>query len=141
MVWLPASGKSTYAKELSQKEEAIIVSSDEIRKELLGDINDQTQNQLVFEEVEKRIIAGLKKVNVIYDATNLKKERRIAFLNKIKNIKAIKYAMVMATPLKECLERNENRERKVPENIITEMSNNFDVPQYGEGFNYIIFNT
>ena len=33
---LPASGKSTYAKELSKKENATIYSSDAIREELYG---------------------------------------------------------------------------------------------------------
>ena len=37
MIGLPASGKSTIAKELSKSEEAIVVSSDEIRKELNKD--------------------------------------------------------------------------------------------------------
>lgn len=54
MIGLPASGKSTIAKELSKSEDAVIVSSDEIRREL-GDINDQSQNTKVFEEVEKRL--------------------------------------------------------------------------------------
>lgn len=54
MIGLPASGKSTIAKELSESEDAVIVSSDEIRKEF-GDINDQSQNTKVFEEVEKRL--------------------------------------------------------------------------------------
>lgn len=54
MIGLPGSGKSTIAKELSKSEDTVIVSSDEIRKEL-GDINDQSQNNKVFEEVEKKL--------------------------------------------------------------------------------------
>lgn len=54
MIGLPGSGKSTIAKEISKSEDAVIVSSDEIRKEL-GDINDQSQNNKVFEEAEKRL--------------------------------------------------------------------------------------
>lgn len=54
MIGLPASGKSTIAKEIAKSEDAIIVSSDEIRKEF-GDVNDQSQNAKVFKEVEKRL--------------------------------------------------------------------------------------
>lgn len=54
MIGLPASGKSTIAKEISKSEDAIIVSSDDIRKEF-GNINDQSQNVKVFEEAEKRL--------------------------------------------------------------------------------------
>ena len=54
MIGLPASGKSTIAKEIAKSEDAVIVSSDEIRQEF-GDVNDQSQNAKVFEEVEKRL--------------------------------------------------------------------------------------
>lgn len=54
MIGLPASGKSTIAKEIAKSEDAVIVSSDEIRREF-GDVNDQSQNVKVFEEVEKRL--------------------------------------------------------------------------------------
>ncbi len=54
LVGLPASGKSTIAKEIAKSEDAVIVSSDEIRREF-GNVNDQSQNEKVFEEVEKRL--------------------------------------------------------------------------------------
>ena len=141
MIGLPGSGKTTCAKILSKSEEAIIVSSDEIRKELFGDINDQTQNEKVFEEVEKRIINGLKEKNVIYDATNINYKRRMVFLQKIKD--AQKIAILIAVPYEECIERNNQRERKIPEEVITRMYYNFYIPQYYEGFDdiRIHFNT
>ena len=92
MIGLPASGKSTIAKELSKSEDAIIMSSDEIRKEF-GDINDQSQNEKVFEEVEKRIKEGLLKSNVIYDATNINYKKRRAFLQKLNKIEVKKIAV------------------------------------------------
>lgn len=89
LVGLPASGKTTCGKRLAEVEDALIVSSDEIRKELLGDVNDQTKNEQVFKEVENRIINGLKERNVIYDATNINYKRRMAFLQKIKNVEKL----------------------------------------------------
>ena len=83
MVGLPASGKSTIAKEIAKSKKAIIVSSDELRKELLGDINEQSQNAKIFEEVEKRIKEGLKQGNVVYDACNINYKKRRAFLQKL----------------------------------------------------------
>ena len=107
LIGLPASGKTTCGKRLAEVEDALIVSSDEIRKELLGDVNDQTKNEQVFKEVENRIINGLKERNVIYDATNINYKRRMAFLQKIKN--AEKIAFLIATPYEECIERNNTR--------------------------------
>lgn len=54
MIGLPASGKSSIAKKIAKSEDAVIVSSDDIRKEL-GNINDQSQNEKVFEIAEKRL--------------------------------------------------------------------------------------
>ena len=141
LVGLPASGKTTCGKRLAEVEDALIVSSDEIRKELLGDQNDQTKNEEIFKEVESRIINGLKEKNVIYDATNINYKRRMAFLQKIKDVEKI--ALLIATPYDECIERNNKRERKVPEDVIKRMYYNFYIPQYYEGFDEIriYFNT
>lgn len=136
MIGLPASGKSTIAKELSKSEDAIIVSSDEIRKEF-GDINDQSQNEKVFKEVEKKIKEGLLIKNVIYDATNINYKKRRTFLQKINKIEVEKIAVLVATPYEECLKRNANRDRKVPEEVIKRMYFNFYIPQYYEGFDNI----
>ncbi len=135
LVGLPGSGKTTIGKEMTKTEDALIVSSDEIRKELLGDINNQTKNEQIFEEVENRIINGLKEKNVIYDATNINYKRRMFFLQKINNAKKI--AILIATPYEECIERNNLRERKVPQDVIKEMYYNFYIPQCYEGFDEI----
>lgn len=66
MVGLPGSGKSTYAKELSNDVDAIICSSDTIRKELCGDINSQDKNEEVFKVLHNRIKENLKKVEVLF---------------------------------------------------------------------------
>ncbi len=141
LVGLPASGKTTCGKRLAESEDALIVSSDEVRKELLGNENDQTNNEDVFKEVENRIIKGLKERNVIYDATNISFKRRMNFLQRIKNVEKI--AIIIATPYDECIERNNKRERKVPEDVIKRMYYNFYIPQYYEGFDEIriYFNT
>lgn len=136
MIGLPASGKSTIAKELSKSEDAIIVSSDEIRQEF-GDINDQSQNAKVFEEVEKRIKEGLLNKNVIYDATNINYKKRKAFLQRLNKMEVKKIAVLVATPYEECLQRNAQRKRKVPEEVIKRMYFNFYIPQYYEGFDEI----
>lgn len=141
LVGLPASGKTTCGKRLAESEDALIVSSDEVRKELLGNENDQTNNEDVFKEVENRIIKELKERNVIYDATNISFKRRMNFLQRIKNVEKI--AIIIATPYDECIERNNKRERKVPEDVIKRMYYNFYIPQYYEGFDEIriYFNT
>lgn len=139
MIGLPASGKSTIAEEISKSEGAIIVSSDEIRKELLGDINDQSKNSLIFETVEERIKLYLaNKQDVIFDATNINYKKRRAFLQRMRGLYSFEaIAILVATPYEECLIRNANRERKVPEEVIKRMYYSFYIPQYYEGFDDI----
>lgn len=139
MIGLPASGKSTIAEKISKSEGAIIVSSDEIRKELLGDINDQSKNNLIFETVEERIKFCLaNNQDVIFDATNINYKKRRAFLQRMRSLYSFEaIAILIATPYEECLIRNVQRERKVPEEVIKKMYYSFYVPQYYEGFDYI----
>lgn len=138
MVGLPASGKSTYAKKLAKKYNANIHSSDEIREELSGDVNNQNINELVFKTLHNRIKEDLKNgKSCIYDATNISYKRRMAFLDELNRIPCYKFCYLMATPYEECLKNNGNRDRKVPEEVIERMYRNFDVPWYYEGWDFI----
>lgn len=143
MIGLPASGKSTIARRISESEGAIIVSSDEIRKEM-GDENDQTNNEKVFKEAEKRLKEYLSQgKDVIFDATNINYKRRRDWLNRFNKFDVEKIAVLVATPYEECLERNDKRKRRVPEGVIERMYFNFYAPQYYEGFDdiQIIYNS
>lgn len=134
---LPGSGKSMYAEKL--KEEGYIVhSSDKIREEF-GDINDQSKNADVFTILHRRIKKDLNSgKNVCYDATNLKRRRRIAFLRELKNIPCEKECILIATPFEECLIHNNNRDRKVPDEVIWKMFKSFQIPYVQEGFDKVI---
>jgi len=138
MVGLPGSGKSTYAKELSIKENAIVYASDNLRGELFENEDIQNRNNELFTELHKRIKQDLSEgKNVIYDATNISYKRRKAFLEEIKKFNTYKICCLKATPYDKCLEQNENRGRFVPEHIIKKMYLNFDIPAYFEGWDEI----
>lgn len=135
---LVASGKSTWAEKNKDRLNAIIHSSDAIRAEL-GNINDQSKNDEVFNILHRRIKDDLKNgKNVVYDATNLSRKRRINFLsNELRDIPCEKICVLFATPLDICKKNNANRERKVPEDVIEKMVRNFEVPCYQEGWDDI----
>lgn len=138
MCGLVASGKSTKAQKLAEEHSATIFSSDALREELFGDINHQDNNQELFVELHRRIKDCLRNGNnAIYDATNISYKRRMAFLAELTNIPCEKICILMATPYEECLRRNAERERKVPEHVIKRMYMGFDVPYWFEGWNRI----
>lgn len=138
LIGLPGSGKSFYA---GHQFNTITVSSDAIREELFGDVNEQGKNNEVFITMFNRATAALKEdKDVVYDATNISRKRRINLIKEIK--KAVKKPIkvcgkLIATSVKQCLENNIKRERKVPEEVIFRMLKNFDIPMMNEGFNSI----
>ena len=136
-IGIPGCGKSTHARKMMEKDSSIvIVSSDAIRKELYGSEEDQSHNQEVFNEVFKRTRAALANdLHVIVDATNLSRKRRIAFLKQFNNCE--KRATVFAIPFEVCCERNNSRERTVPQHAMDRMYRSFEPPHWAEGFDDI----
>lgn len=138
MCGLVCSGKSYKAQELSAEYDAIIFSSDTLREELYNDINNQEHNQELFVELHRRIKECLRSgKSAIMDATNLNYKKRMAFLNELKNIPCEKICVLMATPYETCLQRNSERERKVPEHAIKRMYMSINIPYWYEGWDDI----
>ena len=137
VVGLPGSGKSTYIEKYYSYYH--VHSSDAIREELSGDVNNQDINKQVFSTLHKRVkedlVAGY---NVVYDATNISWKRRKAFLQELKNINCHKECVLMATPFELCVQRNNERDRVVPYFVIERMYKNFDIPWYNEGWDSIV---
>lgn len=139
MVGLVASGKSSMAQSLAANFDAVIFSSDTLREEMFGDINDQEHNQELFVELHKRIKECLRNgKNACYDATNLSYKKRMSFLAELKNISCEKLCILMATPYEECLQRNKQRDRQVPEHVIKRMYMSIDIPHMFEGWDDIV---
>lgn len=142
MVGLPGSGKSTIANKLSIKENAVLHSSDDLREELLGDADNQDSNELIFQELHKRISRDLLDgKSVVYDATNSSYKKRKAFLDSLR-IECYKECYMVATPYEKCMRQNSDRRRKVPEKVIENMYKGIFIPQYFEGWDHIeiVFN-
>ena len=137
LVGLPASGKSTWAKN-KENNNTILISSDNMRKELYGDVNNQEHNGELFQEINKRVKDLLKQgKNVIYDATNINSKRRISFLKELKKIDCYKQCIYFNTNFKTCINRDMKRKRKVGAEIIEKMYKNLNMPMYHEGWDDI----
>ena len=153
MVGLAGSGKSTIAKEIEyairmsspkydeygRADKVVLISSDDIREEILGDVNDQTQNDKVFSHIHKLIKQAVRDYNhIIVDATNLTIKNRRALLNCLDDKKDYhKIAYIVNTSIEKCKENNSKRDRKVPEYVIDNQAKKFEIPFANEGFNSI----
>ena len=143
LVGLPGSGKSTIAKHLYEVYGAKIVCPDTIRKELTGDEGDQSRNTEVFRIAENQIYEAVaKREDVIYDATNVHRFGRMVLIQKIRKCyeDCIIDCIIVAPNIDEVRYRNNNRERKVPDEVINRMLSNWETPMEFEGFNNIYIN-
>ena len=137
LIGIPGSGKSFYAKKYDYdrifKHNTTILSSDKVRKEILGDENDQTRNDEVFDYIIKTAVKKLELGHrVIIDATNITRKSRKNItdfveqhLNGFYEYGFIKF-IVIATPYYKCLENNRKRSRQVPEYVIERMYKQFE---------------
>ena len=132
MVGLPASGKSTFA---NKHKECVIVNTDDIRQEILGDWRNQDKGDLIFKIAYERIGEALNSGHdVIFDATNVQRKYR----KKIFQFNAEHVAVYMNVDVEECKRRNALREHRVPDEVIDRMASRLQVPTIDEGFKEII---
>ena len=130
MVGIVGAGKSTYVKTLQAQTNATVVSPDEIRLELCGDMTDQSKNGYIFTKVvPERIKAALEKGEVIYDATNYNRKNRKDVLILASTLGAKVVVHQMTTPFEECIRRNAARsERIVPDFVLERMITGWEAP-------------
>jgi predicted kinase len=120
------SGKSTFIKSLPQ-ENLVIISPDDMRVEFTGDINNKSKDKEIYTEAAKRAIQAVKNgKQVVFDTTNLTKDKRVPFIEAItKAIPTanIQYKLMELNPelakqrIKAQIAKGENRANVSDENI------------------------
>ena len=121
LVGVAGSGKSTLAKRAFGNS-ALIVSSDECRKEISGSEENQNVNKEAFELFYKKIEEGVSSSKqVIADATNLDKFSRERIYEIAKKNNAPVYAIVFNYPIELIKKQNRNRNRVVQESVLDRM--------------------
>lgn len=137
MCGIPGAGKSTWIDAHKNELNTIVHSSDTIRLEM-GDVNDQSKNNQVFQILHKRVKDDLRAgKNVIMDCTGLSRKNRISFLNELNRIPCKKICVLFATPFEFCCANNFARDRHVPDEAMCRMYKRFQTPWYSEGFDDI----
>lgn len=126
---LPASGKSTWAKQwvLEDPEHRVRINQDDIRL-MLGKYWVPSREKLVQEIQFDAIVEALcRKFDVVIDNTNLNKKVLEKFDRLIKTFEdyEIEYKDFFDTPLSVCIERDKNRDLQVTEKVIRSFYNNY----------------
>ena len=138
IVGIPGSGKTTYCESVVKENSTFKhLSSDLIRKEILGSEEDQSANDRVFHVMKSRALEYLNAgYSVLYDATNITRKSRSAILSVLPPW-VQKEAIICWAPIETCVERDKSRKRSVGKAVISKMLRNYQVPYFDEGFSRI----
>jgi len=136
LVGLPGSGKSTYLA----RRNAVGLSSDTIRQWLADDEADQTIHDRVFQTLRyllrQRLALGRPVTYV--DATNLSPQERAPYVGIGKSYGCNVEALFFAVSLEVCRERNRQRQRVVPDDVMAKMAAKLVPPSVSEGFDRVL---
>lgn len=131
-VGLPGSGKSTYLK----RRRINAISSDEVRRLIADDPEDQTIHARVFATIRyllrQRLAAGRPVTYV--DATHLTRWERRPYVQLARRHGCKLEALFFDVPVEVCIGRNKRRGRVVPGQVIREMARRMQPPAIEEGF-------
>ena len=136
---IPGSGKSTYLNNIA-KDNAVIVSRDEIRFSMLKDNENYfEQENKVFDTFINTIQTAIDNnySKVFVDATHLNEKSRCKLLNRI-DLKDYELCFLyFKVPLNICIARNSNRTGRafVPPSVITNMHKSLINPAFDRRYN------
>lgn len=148
LIGLPGSGKSTLAAKLTYEcPKRRLISTDRIRAQLFGDEATQGPWQQVWWEVRQQFcqtVAQIKQqeaVAGIYDATNVVRRQRRQALALARDCGFTQIIGLWCNlPLEVCWERNQHRDRQVPEAVLLRMHRRLQgaPPDLQEGFDQLL---
>ncbi len=135
-IGLPGSGKTTWFG----RRGVTPLSSDMLRSVLFDDVEEQRYQGLVFSTLRSllraRLIARMPWNYV--DATNHSPRERRQWIHMARGLGYEVHAVFFDVPLEVCLERNQRRERVVPEDALRRMAAKLRPPTFEEGFTKIV---
>ena len=132
---LPGSGKTTYAKQLSENTGIKRYSFDEYPGACDPRKAKQAKQQM-YDDVRSALNAGC---DVVLDDLHTKKEWRANLLSTLRDIECHKILVVMTTSLDECLSRNRRRKRRLPDFVVKSLAESYENPDLVEGWNEIVY--
>ncbi len=132
-------GKSTWSKNYSSAhpdEKVVVMASDDVRKDLCGGYDKfpaDGKMSHIYTEMIRRVHALAKEnesISVILDTTMLYDERRLFFINELKEFDFYSLILLKLHDYKTCLIRNKLRRKDkwVPENVILDMASHYYDP-------------
>ncbi|MEM1290814.1 MAG: AAA family ATPase [Cyanobacteria bacterium P01_H01_bin.162] len=144
LIGLPGSGKSTWASHFNQSAPPlVIISTDQIRAQLFGHAATQGPWPQVWHSVNGQLQTTVQQAQqgnisgAIYDATNVQRQGRHTVIQAARAAGFTRLSAVwFDVPTALCLQRNRQRSRQVPTDVIETMARQLAgaPPHCDEGF-------
>lgn len=135
---ISGSGKSTFAKTLTENSDFGYVCPDLIRKELYGSESIQGNGNEVFKcAFEDLSYFGANGFDCVFDATNTTKKARKKVIEEGRKHFDFILCYYFTPDLIKSQKQNLNRQRQVPFEIIYKQYKKWETPTIDEGFDYV----
>lgn len=126
---IPASGKTTLAKQLAQQHHAIVHSIDDIPDSWNNPDLDGTIRRKWMDNIKNDLRNGS---SVVCDCIALTSMSRKWVLENVSAFDCEKILMVKVVPLDVCLQRNRGRKIRVPDFVIEQAARKIEAPTADE---------
>lgn len=132
---LPASGKSTWAKDHVAKNPGCVrINKDDLRDMLHAGKWSKEKEKVIVDAESTLCLAALRSgQSVIIDSTNFAPQHQERYENIAKEHKVNFELQIFDTPVEICLDRNSKRANPVPDKVILEMYNRYLAPKETPG--------
>lgn len=131
---IAGSGKTTLSHNLADEYDAKLYSYDDLL--YCSSMNKLELRTWILSSIVKDLQAG---INIVLDDVNILIKSRIEVLEAIKEYECKKKLIVMNTSLEDCLLRNANRKKRLPDWVIKHMYRKYQVPTFDEGWDEILY--
>ena len=131
------SGKSTWiARHLSDYE---IISLDSLRQSVLGDRSIQKQNSKIVAMAKEKLKLALRsKSNVVWDATNLRRDFRQQVVQIARKYGALVTLVVFHCPESSYASRNQQRRHSIPSGVLRKQLEILEFPEIDEADRVVV---
>ena len=131
---IPGSGKTTLAHQLAEQYNAIVHSYDALPGANTKASMDGSVKQAWLKAIREDLQVGN---SVICDGLNLTVAERKEFLSTFADIPCKKVLFVKIVPLETCLQRNREREARLPDFVVEQSAERMEAPTKDEGWDAI----
>ena len=132
---IPGSGKTTLAYKLAEQNNAALHSYDALPGANTKSSMDGSVKRIWLQAIHDDLQSGK---SVVCDKLNLTVNDRKEILSVIEDIQCEKILYVTEVPLDVCLQRNRERQARLPDFVIEQAAQKFEAPTIDEGWDDII---